>query len=72
MGTPIISIPWTDETMMVPDLNKVKVNGELAVDILAQRDRYREALAKIQVCADGFATCTVGHLGAIAEEALKP
>lgn len=34
MEDPIISIPWMDESMTVLDFSKVKVNGELAVDLL--------------------------------------
>ena len=51
MPDPIISIPWMDESMTVPDFSKVKVNGELAVDILAQRDRYHSALKSIASAA---------------------
>lgn len=47
MADPIISIPWMDESMTVLDFNKVKVNGELAVDILEQRDRYQHALERL-------------------------
>ena len=45
---PIISIPWTDETMTVLDMNKVKVNGELATDLLAQRDEARARVAELE------------------------
>ena len=45
MPDPIISIPWADDSMTVLDFNKVKVNGELAVDLLAERDKLRDLLS---------------------------
>lgn len=35
-------------------------------------DHYRDALEKIVLSANGFASCTVEYLEVIAEEALKP
>lgn len=47
MPEPIISVPWSDQTQTLLDWNKVKVNGELATDLLSQRDRYRAALREM-------------------------
>lgn len=47
MPDPIISYPWADEAQTMVDFQRVKVNGELATDLLEQRDRYRAALERI-------------------------
>lgn len=55
MPEPIITIPWQDDGYMeMLDWSKVKVNGELATDLLAQRDALR---AELQTWQEGCA-CT--------------
>lgn len=49
MPEPVISVPWSDETQTMLDWNKVKVDGELATDLLAERNRYRAALEQSTV-----------------------
>ena len=48
MPDPIISIPWTDDSLTVLDFNKMKVNGELVTDILAERDHLRARVASLE------------------------
>ena len=49
---PVISFPWLDEEQTMVDLQRVKVNGELATDLLAERDRYKRALESIHANDD--------------------
>lgn len=48
MAEPTITVPWTDDSMEMLDWSKVKVNGELATDLLAQRDALRARVAELE------------------------
>ena len=55
MPDPTISIPWSDESQTMLDFNRVKVNGELATAILAERDALRARSSALErfICHSG-------------------
>lgn len=62
MPEPIISVPWSDETQTLLDWNKVKVNGELATDLLVDRNQLRARVAELEAALEPLVRLYAGQI----------